>query len=46
LHTAWVDSGFTPKLVPSIDRIDNNKGYTIDNIRWLSKSDNSKKFNK
>jgi hypothetical protein len=25
---------------PSIDRIDNNKGYSLDNIRWLEISDN------
>ena len=30
----------------SIDRIDNEKGYTIDNIRVLTLSDNSKKHTK
>jgi hypothetical protein len=30
----------------SIDRIDNNKGYTVDNIRVLTVSENSKKFTK
>lgn len=30
----------------SIDRIDNNKGYTVDNIGVLTKTENSKKSNK
>jgi hypothetical protein len=30
----------------SIDRIDNNKGYTLDNIRVITLSENSKKGNK
>jgi hypothetical protein len=30
----------------SIDRIENDKGYTLDNIRILTLSDNSKKGNK
>lgn len=30
----------------SIDRIDNDKGYTIDNIRVLTVSENSKKYTK
>lgn len=30
----------------SVDRIDNNKGYTLDNIRVLSLRDNSRKHTK
>lgn len=30
----------------TIDRIDNNKGYTIDNIQMLTKSDNCRKKTK
>ena len=40
----WVKSDFKKSLAPSIDRIDNNKGYIKGNLQWLSKSDNIKKF--
>lgn len=43
LYDAWKKSGFQRKMAPSIDRIDNNRGYTIDNMQWLSQSDNSRK---
>lgn len=46
LYNIWVQSDFNSKLMPSIDRIDSNKGYIIGNLQWLSKSDNSKKYNK
>ena len=46
LYNSWVESGYVHKLVPSIDRVDNNKGYTIDNIQFLTKSDNIIKGNK
>lgn len=43
LYDAWEKSGFQRRMAPSIDRIDNNRGYTIDNMQWLSQSDNSRK---
>lgn len=45
LYENWVKSNFNSKLVPSIDRIDCSKGYSIDNIQFLTRSDNSKKSN-
>lgn len=42
LFEAWVDSGYNKKLSPSIDRKDTSKGYTKDNIRWLTHSENSR----
>lgn len=30
---------------PSIDRIDPKRGYTLDNMRWLTVSDNAKHSN-
>lgn len=36
----WVDSDYNLKLSPSIDRKETNKGYTLDNIRWITFSEN------
>lgn len=41
LYDDWVSSGFDKKLSPSIDRVDTSKGYTLDNMRWLTHSENS-----
>jgi hypothetical protein len=46
LHKKWKDSGYQRKLSPSIDRIDNNLGYTVDNIQWLTQQQNTIKFKK
>lgn len=43
LHKAWADSGYTNKLAPSIDRRDSSIGYDLDNIRWITHSENSKR---
>lgn len=42
LFSAWVASGYARTLTPSIDRIDSSGGYTIDNIRWITLSENSR----
>ncbi len=41
LFTNWVNNDFDQKLTPSIDRIDSDKGYVIDNMRWITLSENS-----
>lgn len=46
LHKKWVESGCEHKLAPSVDRIDKSKGYTLDNMQWLTVSENSKKWHK
>lgn len=38
----YESSGYDMKLAPSIDRIDTSKGYTLDNIRWITHSENSR----
>lgn len=45
LHQKWVMSGFERALAPSIDRIDNKRGYTLDNIRWITVLENVQKYN-
>lgn len=42
LHGDWELSGYERRLSPSIDRIDSSMGYTIDNIRWITLSENSR----
>lgn len=39
----WGKNNYDILYSPSIDRIDNSKGYTIDNIQILTHSDNSSK---
>jgi hypothetical protein len=41
IFNGWVSSDYDNKLSPSIDRINTNLGYTLDNIRWLTHSHNS-----
>lgn len=42
LYNIWKQSGYDRKLSPSVDRVDSSKGYTIDNMRWITHSENSK----
>lgn len=41
LFAAYEASGYDRMLAPSPDRIDSSKGYTLDNMRWLTHADNS-----
>lgn len=43
LFRKWQESDFKRAEAPSIDRIDNEKGYTIGNLQWLTQSQNSRK---
>jgi hypothetical protein len=43
LHDDWVKSGYLRKLAPSVDRIDSEKGYSIDNMEWVTHSENSRR---
>ena len=41
LFDAYEASGFERKLAPSADRIDSSRGYEIDNMEWVTHSENS-----
>ncbi len=43
LHAQWVDSGFQRMLSPSIDRLNDYKSYSLDNIQLMASGDNLKK---
>ena len=46
LYRQWQESGFERRFAPSIDRIDNERGYTLDNLQWLTASGNYRKGTK
>lgn len=46
IYMDWVASGFNPMLAPSVDRIDNSRGYTVDNMQWLTFAENMEKHDK
>ncbi len=39
----WKENDFKRGFAPSIDRIDSNKGYTLDNLQFLSNIENARK---
>lgn len=46
LFEVWENSNYNRKLTPSIDRINSDLGYSLDNIRWITHSENSGLGNK
>ena len=43
LFEEWEAKNYHNRLTPSIDRIDTKDGYKIDNMQWITHSENSKK---
>jgi hypothetical protein len=43
LHKVWLESGFKRGFVPSLDRIDNKVDYQLDNLQFLTLSENLRK---
>lgn len=41
LYKRYVMNDFERRLAPSINRIDSRKGYTLDNMEWMSSGQNS-----
>ncbi len=46
LFDDWVASDFDRKLAPSIDRIDSQRGYVVDNMEWVTFSENCRRGGK
>lgn len=44
LITAWAIAGYPKELAPSIDRLDDAKGYAFDNIQLVRWCDNNEKM--
>lgn len=43
IYKLWVDSGYDKNLTPSVDRIDDYKNYSLDNIQLMTWKENAKK---
>ena len=43
LFDEWERSGYDRKLCPSVDRIDSSRGYIIENMEWVTHSENSRR---
>ena len=43
LFKAYKESGYSIKLVPTIDRIDSSIGYILSNMEWVTHSENSRR---
>ncbi len=43
LHKRWVESGYDKDLKPSVDRIDSELSYTLDNIEMMTWAENNAK---
>ena len=43
LHAAWVESNHNSWFVPSVDRIDDSKGYAPGNVQWMTWKENYRK---
>lgn len=46
LFDNWEKSNYDRKLCPTVDRIDSSKGYFVENMRWLTHSENSRNVNR
>jgi hypothetical protein len=40
VYDAWKESGYARRLSPSLDRIDNEQGYVLGNMRFVTSYEN------
>ncbi len=45
LYDNWKASGYDTNIIPSCDRIDDNKGYSLENIQLMTWGENNRKGN-
>jgi 4-alpha-glucanotransferase len=43
LFRQWEESNYSRKLTPSVDRINSASGYSIENMEWITHSENSRR---
>jgi hypothetical protein len=43
LYQHWVKSSYDRKLTPTVDRIDSEIGYSLNNMEWVTHSENSRR---
>lgn len=43
MYNDWVDSDYSSRLTPSVDRIEEDKGYTLNNIQLMTWESNDRK---
>lgn len=43
LFAEWESQNYNQKLSPSINRIDSTKGYVLNNMEWITHSENSRR---
>ena len=45
LFNIYEKSGYMMKLCPTVDRIDSSAGYSLENMEWVTHSENSRRGN-
>lgn len=45
LYSEWVESDYQKEFTPSLDRLDNDKGYSLDNIQIVTWEQNRINYN-
>jgi hypothetical protein len=43
LFNAWEKSNYDRRLSPSVDRVNSSLGYTVENMEWVTHSENSRR---
>ncbi len=43
LYKEWTEADYDRKLCPTVDRIDSSEGYLLENMEWVTHSENSRR---